>query len=119
MKEWCSELRRAIATIGRSMDLDWTVFAEQMRTAGFVDVHVQNIKIPIGRWPADPQLKEAGTYQLVSLLEGIESISLAPFTRLLGWQKNEMDVLLAKAKKELSLKRACLYWPACVSLLSC
>lgn len=98
--------------MGRSMDLDWNVFAEQMRTAGFVDVQIQNIKIPIGRWPADPQLKEAGKFQLVSLLEGIESFSLAPFTRLLGWQKNKMDDLHARAKKELSLKRACLYWPA-------
>lgn len=110
--QWCKEMQRGIATIGRSLDIDFHRLAEQMRNAGFVEVHIQDIKIPIGKWPADPQLKEAGTYQLVSLLDGIDSISLAIFTRLLGWEKLEMDILLAKAKKELCLKRACLYWSA-------
>lgn len=112
MMQWCKEMQRGIATIGRSLDIDFHRLAEQMRNAGFVEVHIQDIKIPIGKWPADPQLKEAGTYQLVSLLDGIDSISLAIFTRLLGWEKLEMDILLAKAKKELCLKRACLYWSA-------
>ena len=50
-------------------------------------------------------------YQLVSLLEGMESISLVIFTRILGWSKAEMDILLAKAWQELCLKKASMYWP--------
>ena len=98
--------------IGRSLDLDYDVLAQQMQTVGFVDVHIQNIKIPVGVWPADPQLKEAGMYQLLSLIDDIESISLAPFIRLLGWQRVEMNFLLEKAQKEIFLQKTCLYWPA-------
>jgi hypothetical protein len=111
MKLWCQKLKEGIVLIDRILDLDWNVLAQQMRNSGFVDVRIQEIKIPIGKWPADPQLKEAGMYQLVSLLEGMESISLVIFTRLLGWSKDEMDILLAKARQELCLKRACMYWP--------
>jgi hypothetical protein len=111
MKQWCKELKKGIVMIDRILDLDWDLLAQQMRDSGFVDVRIQEIKVPIGKWPADPQLKEAGMCQLVSLLEGMESISLVIFTRLLGWSKAEMDILLAKAKQELCLKKACMYWP--------
>lgn len=111
IKQWCQKLKEGIVLIDRILDLDWDVLAQQMRNAGFVDVRIQEIKVPIGKWPADPQLKEAGMYQLVSLLEGLESISLVIFTRLLGWTKEEMDALIEKARQELLLKRACMYWP--------
>lgn len=95
----------------RTLDLDWNFLAQQMRNSDFVDLRIQEMKVPIGEWLADPQLKEAGMHQLVSLLEGMKSINLVIFIRLLGWSKAVMDILLPEARQELCQKKDCMYWP--------
>ncbi|KAI7053819.1 hypothetical protein KC319_g6162, partial [Hortaea werneckii] len=33
--------------------------------------------------------------------EGLEGFTIAPFTRVLGWKKEEVDVFLAQVRKEM------------------
>jgi SAM-dependent methyltransferase len=74
---------------------------DEMREAGFVDVQVKQIKMPIGKWPKNPLLKKVGLYLLAVILDGLEGISLGPLCRGLGWQKQEVDVLLAEVRTDL------------------
>jgi hypothetical protein len=101
-----------IRVMGRRLDLEFEEMASMMREAGFEDVTVKPHRLPIGQWPADPTLKQAGALQLVAMLEGIDSLSLAVFTRCLQWAQEEVEVLLAEVRKEFTKKRSCLYWPA-------
>ena len=98
----------------RHLDLDFEKLAEWMREVGFTDVVLRPVKIPIGSWPADPQLKMAGQLQQVAMLEGIEALTLAIFTRCLNWSVEEVQVFLAHTRKEFLKKRTYTYWPGYV-----
>ena len=105
-------MRQGIQVMGRRLDLHFDKLADLMREVGFEDVHVYPYRQPIGQWPADPTLKQSGAIQLVAMLQGMESLSLAIFCRCLQWTPEEVAVLLAQARKEFTLKKACYYWPA-------
>ena len=96
--------------MGRSMSYEGSQISAMMEEAGFVDLKVITFKIPIGTWPADPVLKEAGANQLVGMLDGIESLSLALFTRVLGWQSEKVEEFLAAAKDDFRKKKSYRYW---------
>ncbi|KAI9806072.1 MAG: hypothetical protein M1833_004479 [Piccolia ochrophora] len=75
---------------------------ERVRDAGFVDITHRVVKLPNGPWPDDPLLKQIGTFNMLNLLEGIEGFSMALFTRVLGWTAEEVQVLIAKVRKDCS-----------------
>jgi len=91
--------------------VDFEKVAELMRGVGFVDVIVKPFKVPIGTWPADSTLKQAGSVQLVAMLEGIEGLSLAVFTRYLGWSMEDTNELIEQTRQEFTRRAACYYWP--------
>lgn len=109
--KWTTLLKQGIRAMGSILDVDFDKMAEVMRQVGFVDVTVKPFKVPIGTWPANPTLKEAGSVQLVAMLEGIEGLSLAVFTRCLDWTLEDTQKLIEKTKAEFCRKRACYYWP--------
>ena len=76
-------------------------YRKWIEEAGFVDVKEYNFKIPINSWPKNKQLKEVGKYQLLNYTEGYEGIGIGLFTRTLGWQPTEFQVLLARMRNEL------------------
>lgn len=60
--------------------------------AGFVDVHEKVYRLPINGWPRDPKLKQIGIWWEQSHIWGLQGFSLAHFTRVLGWSKDELEV---------------------------
>ena len=108
---WTTLLKEGIQRMGSSLDVDFDKIAWMMREVGFVDITVKPFKVPIGTWPRDPTLKEAGSVQLVAMLEGIEGLSLAVYTRCLGWSIDDTQKLIAETRQEFTRKRACYYWP--------
>ncbi|KAE9376521.1 S-adenosyl-L-methionine-dependent methyltransferase [Stipitochalara longipes BDJ] len=83
----------------------------QAEKAGFVNVVVNEYKIPIGRWTRDRKLKLLGTYQKEVLMLGLEAFSLAILTRVLGWLKTEVDTFLEDVRHELKTSSYHWYWP--------
>ncbi|KAL2218200.1 S-adenosyl-L-methionine-dependent methyltransferase [Thermoascus aurantiacus ATCC 26904] len=77
------------------------LWKEKMEKAGFVDVREVQYKLPTGRWPKDPKLKEIGKYQQVQHIQGVDSYSFALLSRVLGWSKEEIQVFCARVKNEL------------------
>jgi SAM-dependent methyltransferase len=84
---------------------------KQMQDAGFINITRLNFKMPIGPWPKDPTLREAGEYGRANLLFGFYGLSVKVFTQLLGWQVEELEVLLAKCRQELNRREIHGYWP--------
>ncbi|PGH17713.1 hypothetical protein AJ80_04721 [Polytolypa hystricis UAMH7299] len=74
---------------------------QRLIDAGFVDVKDEAIKIPIGPWPKGKHLKEIGRYFLEHMVMGIEAYTLGFMGKVLGWSKEECQVLIAKANEEL------------------
>jgi ubiquinone/menaquinone biosynthesis C-methylase UbiE len=82
-----------------------------VKDAGFVNVQKVEFKLPIGPWAQDTKLREAGLLALGGMLEGISGLSIAVFTKLLGWSPDELEVLLAKVRSEWKTRSIHQYWP--------
>ncbi|EQL34605.1 uncharacterized protein BDCG_05258 [Blastomyces dermatitidis ER-3] len=72
-----------------------------VRGAGFTDVVVKKMRVPVGRWPKDPKLKTVGTWNLLQVIEGMEGFSLALFSRVLGWSPDAIQAFVSEVVKDL------------------
>lgn len=101
---WWKLLEEAFDKIGKPIPkID--EFPKMLEAAGFEDIHFQMMKRPTNDWPKDPRMKEIGKYSCLNFLEGLEGFTMAPFTRILGWRKEEAQVLIAQVKQETVSRR--------------
>ena len=90
----------ACETVGRTPYVG-VHLKEWAEVAGFINVQEEIIPVPIGTWAKDKRLKEIGAWNYVALLEGLEAITMRPFTAMLKWTAEEVQVLLAQVRQEL------------------
>ncbi|KAF3799463.1 Secondary metabolism regulator laeA [Colletotrichum gloeosporioides] len=76
-------------------------FKRLLEEAGFVDVQERTEYWPVGTWAADPRQKNIGLWCAESMMQGIESICMALFTRMLDWTKEEVLVFCAHVRDEM------------------
>lgn len=100
---WGPRFFAAGEKLGKSLDI-----TKSMRTsieeAGFVDVHEETKKWPIGPWPRDKKLKDAGMVNLQHWLAGMEGYSMYLLTKYgdpTPWSKEEVLVYVAQMRKTL------------------
>ncbi|CAF3458979.1 unnamed protein product [Fusarium graminearum] len=84
-----------------------------LRDAGFVDVVETVFKWPSNAWPKDVKHKEIGQWHNMNMdhFKGLEALSIAVLTRVLGWSQEEVTVFLAKVRKDINNKAIHAYWP--------
>jgi hypothetical protein len=68
---------------------------------GFVDIKHEVIEIPLNAWTSDPHTKNVGRWYQLGLIQGLEALTLAPMTRMRGWQKEDVDQLTQEVRREL------------------
>lgn len=115
---WLKTLVEGSAKFGKSLEiaLDWK---EKMEKAGFVDVRQEILKVgrqpnvniwslltrggkvPIGAWPKDPTMKEMGKFMAIQQIQAVESYTPRLFSTILGWTEEEIQVYIAKVRKDL------------------
>ncbi|PGH28961.1 hypothetical protein GX50_08290 [[Emmonsia] crescens] len=71
-----------------------------VKDAGFVNIKVHILKLPISTWPKDKKLKELGTFLALQYTEDVDAFTNTPFTQILDWKKAELDVFNAKVKAD-------------------
>jgi hypothetical protein len=96
---WQQKLNEAAEQIDQPLNMAPTM-KRRLEDAGFVDVRDDAYKIPVGPWPKDRRLKEIGYIMLFHCLEGLDAFTLAPFSRVLGWSREEMRQLMERVKSE-------------------
>ncbi|GAT29900.1 methyltransferase [Aspergillus luchuensis] len=74
---------------------------EKMEKAGFVNVREEIFKLPQSPWPKDPKMKDLGRYHQVNMFEALGPYCYALFTRVMGWERTEIEVFVAGMKQEL------------------
>jgi hypothetical protein len=52
-------------------------------------------------WSEDPKKRELGVYHMENVSESLEAYSYAPFTRFLGWSKEELEIFLATLRRDV------------------
>lgn len=79
-------------------------FTTRIEKAGFVDVHEQDYKFPVGPWAKDKVYKELGKINLMHWDAGLEGWALWLLTKYGGptpWTKEEVQVYVAKMKLDM------------------
>ncbi|KAK3948125.1 S-adenosyl-L-methionine-dependent methyltransferase [Pseudoneurospora amorphoporcata] len=72
-----------------------------IKEAGFVNVQVKDIKLPISPWPKDPKMKEIGLYTYATMTTDVEGLVQFMYTNVMGWSKEEVTVYAAHMRQEL------------------
>lgn len=85
-------------------------YKQQLADAGFTNINQTIYRWPQNRWPKDKKFKELGMWVLEDLGGGLEGLSLALFTRVLGWSKEETEVFLAGVRQDMKNTRIHAYW---------
>lgn len=65
---------RCCKKTGKEIDTEET-FKGHIEAAGFTNIHEKVYRVPVGEWTKDPILKEAGKFQKLQILEGLEGVS--------------------------------------------
>ncbi|KAI1829392.1 hypothetical protein DTO027I6_9607 [Penicillium roqueforti] len=107
LNDWGPNVLGCGERAGRDCDT-FDTMTRRIRSAGFVDVHEKNYKWPIGPWPRDQKLKDAGTINFQHWINGMEGWCmwlLTKFGHPQPWDKDEVHVYVAKLRKELKDSR--------------
>jgi len=75
---------------------------EELISAGFVNVQEKVLRMPIGDWMEDPELKAIGKLFKRVVKSAIPDIAMRTIQEGLGWSWEEVTVLGARAKMSLS-----------------
>ena len=111
MQRWCDLWNEGIAKFGLTGRCDPAQMKTQMEAAGFINVSVRFIRVPIGTWPRDRQLRQSGLFSVVGLIDGLSGLSQRVFTKALEWSIEEMEVLLMQVRNDLRNRKIHAYWP--------
>ncbi|KAJ6001023.1 hypothetical protein N7481_001432 [Penicillium waksmanii] len=76
-------------------------WSDWIKKAGFVNVREEIYKLPQSPWSKDPEFLELGKYHQLNMLEAMPSYTYALFTRVLRWERVEIEALLAGVRREL------------------
>lgn len=77
-------------------------WAEQMRDAGFTQVRDEIYKLPMGPWPRSKRLRAVGKLEQMMITDGgFEAYMMRGYTEFLGRKKEDLQVILALARREV------------------
>ncbi|RSL91826.1 hypothetical protein CEP51_000044 [Fusarium floridanum] len=107
--KWSSLMNEAATKMGSGLDSALR-YKEQLIEAGFVNVVETPYKWPMNTWPQDRKTKELGAWGNVNLVGGAQGLSLALFTKVLGWSHAQLEVFLVDVRKDLCDKNLHGYW---------
>lgn len=105
ISHWQQELNIAYKRFGKDLQVPVEKHIQYMKEAGFTNVKVESVNIPIGAWAKDERLKKIGEWNQRQMLELVESYSLAAYTEILNKTLEETQVTLAMTKSELREKK--------------
>ncbi|KAJ9155342.1 Methyltransferase domain-containing protein [Pleurostoma richardsiae] len=102
MGQWSSFFVEGERRMGQSFSIvTQGVQRKAMEEAGFVDVHEEEHKIPIGSWPKDKRLKEVGQFSQLLLERDADGIINYLAGVIQGWSKEEISVYIAYFRRQM------------------
>ncbi|EXK79194.1 hypothetical protein FOQG_16184 [Fusarium oxysporum f. sp. raphani 54005] len=81
-----------------------------MAEVGFVEVKETPFKWPTNRWLKERKYKELGEWSNLNTSDLLDGLSMALFTRCLGWTPEEVRVFLIDVRRDLNNPKVHAYW---------
>ncbi|PYH40707.1 class I SAM-dependent methyltransferase [Aspergillus saccharolyticus JOP 1030-1] len=103
LARWQRQLRDASRRFGKPLNVVQTL-ADTLRRQGFVDVTEQIRKVPIGTWARDEALKRMGILMQDHAIESVEPLTMALFTRVLGWSEGDCRAVVKEVQAEFTTR---------------
>jgi hypothetical protein len=75
-----------------------------------VDVVERKFALPGNPWAKEEKEKMLGLMQMTNILDGMHGMTLAMFTKILGWGVEEVEVFLVNVRKDLQNKDIHFYY---------
>ncbi|KAJ4293943.1 hypothetical protein N0V88_005457 [Collariella sp. IMI 366227] len=110
LQKWAKLVVKASSMIGAPIN-SALQYKQQMMDAGFLDVHQVEYKWPINAWAKDTKHKQLGAWSLINNLQGVAAFSYMLFTAVLGFSKEEIEVMLVDVRKDIKNTNYHGYWP--------
>ncbi|KAI5460977.1 S-adenosyl-L-methionine-dependent methyltransferase [Mariannaea sp. PMI_226] len=109
LRKWCDFLAEAAQVHGTPF-IDTNRLSHLMADVGFVDIEETPFKWPTNCWPKEKRYKELGEWSNVNTDNLLEGLSMALFTRCLGWTPEEVSLFLVDVRKDLNNPKIHAYW---------
>ena len=77
-----------------------------LTAVGFANIRPVIIQVPLGTWSPDPRKHLLGKMALITILEGLEAVSLRLLTKELAWKGEDVRELCESVKKEVTRPEA-------------
>ncbi len=74
---------------------------QMLQTQGFVDIEEEVIRVPYNTWPQAGAQKDNGRWYNLGMSEGLEAMSLGPFSRMYDWPEFNIKTLVAEVTREM------------------
>ncbi|KAI1392863.1 methyltransferase LaeA [Hypoxylon trugodes] len=100
LKIWAQELTEAMNRARRPITANLRT-VEILQSLGYVDVEQVSKRIPFTTWPDSEPEKEIGKWFNLGITMGLQALSIAPLTRMNGYEPDQVNDLIAKVRKEM------------------
>lgn len=70
-----------------------------MESAGYVDVHEEIVKIPVGSWPLRQNLKKIGRHMQTLVHDSLAASCYKLFSEVLMWSRDDIELFLASVRE--------------------
>ncbi|KAF9768162.1 hypothetical protein IL306_014570 [Fusarium sp. DS 682] len=109
LRKWGVLLAQAARKHGTHL-IELNRLGDLMTEVGCVEVEEKQFKWPTNRWPKEKKSKELGEWSNLNTSDLLEGLSMALFTRFLGWTPEEVRVFLIDVRKDLNNPKVHAYW---------
>ena len=103
-QQWYNYLVQATEQAAKPISYNHNT-GSMLSDAGFVDIQETIVRIPYNPWSTQRQQKEIGSWYSLALDEGLPALCMAPYYRILGWDKHTIEVMLRPVKQEIMNKK--------------
>ncbi|KIW13509.1 hypothetical protein PV08_08697 [Exophiala spinifera] len=110
LAQWAGYMLQASIVLGAPLDSVESV-RDIMIDVGFEDVQQKAYVWPMNSWPKAPHLKRLGTWTFYDFTSSLTGISVALFTRGLGWSATELEAFLVDVRKDMQKTSIHAFWP--------
>ncbi|KAJ5331680.1 Secondary metabolism regulator laeA [Penicillium atrosanguineum] len=100
LRHWYSALKRATEDRQRPLAHSSRDTIRNLQEAGFTEIDHQMVGLPMNPWHDDEHEKKVARWYNLAISESVESLSLAPFSRVYDWPLDKIQRLAQDVKAE-------------------
>ncbi|OJJ45620.1 hypothetical protein ASPZODRAFT_133477 [Penicilliopsis zonata CBS 506.65] len=100
LRQWYQCLKQATEETMRPMSHSSRETLRHLEEAGFTEIDHQMVGLPLNPWHQDEHERKVARWYNLAISESIETLSLAPFSRVFGWPIDKIQRIAADVKSE-------------------